>query len=287
MESELFGHERGAFTGAERRRIGKFEQCHGGTLFLDEIGDMAPRHSSEDPASACRKAVSSASEVTRQLSPAFAFWQPRIRTWKRSSNKAAFAKISTIGLRGVTIHLPPLRERREDIAELAYYFLFRYNRQLGTVVQSISPEAMALLEGYAWPGNVRELQSILREALIVSVGSILCAEFLPTEVHARQTADEEADLPDPSVPAAEQPSLAEFISSALARGDLDIYRRALEQFDRLLLSLALKHTNGQQNRAAEVLGISRTTLRSKLRNMQLAIGKTLTPQEISPPEGQP
>jgi two-component system nitrogen regulation response regulator GlnG len=194
-------------------------------------------------------------------------------------------------LRGVTIHLPPLRERREDIAELAYYFLFRYNRQLGTVVQSISPEAMALLEGYDWPGNVRELQSILREALIVSVGSILCAEFLPAEVQARQTADEEADLPDPAlpdpaVPAAEQPSLVEFISSALVRGDLDVYRRSLEQFDRLLISMALKHTNGQQNRAAELLGISRTTLRSKLRGMQLAVGKTLTTRDDDPPEEQ-
>jgi two-component system nitrogen regulation response regulator GlnG len=283
LESELFGHERGAFTGAERRRIGKFEQCHGGTLFLDEIGDMAPGIQ----AKILRLLQEGSFERVGGNEAIIASVRVLAATNQNLDvliEQGRFRKDLYYRLRGVTIHLPPLRERREDIAELAYYFLFRYNRQLGTVVQSISPEAMALLEGYDWPGNVRELQSILREALIVSVGSILCAEFLPAEVQARQTADEEADLPDPAVPAAEHPSLVEFISSALARGDLDVYRRSLEQFDRLLISMALKHTNGQQNRAAELLGISRTTLRSKLRGMQLAVGKTLTTRDDDPPE---
>ena len=143
-------------------------------------------------------------------------------------------------LRGVTIHLPPLRERREDIAELAHYFLFRYNRQLGTAVQSISPEAMALLEAYDWPGNVRELQSVVREALIVSAGPTLRAEFMPTELRDKQPAEPEPDVDAGSVPDVDQGALAEFVRTAIARGEGDVYRRALEHFDRLLISSALQ-----------------------------------------------
>lgn len=280
LESELFGHERGAFTGAELRRIGKFEQCHGGTLFLDEIGDMAPG----TQAKILRLLQEGSFERVGGNEAIVADVRVLAATNQNLDlliEQGRFRKDLYYRLRGVTIHLPPLRERREDIAELAHYFLFRYNGQLGTVVQSISPEAMALLEGYLWPGNVRELQSILREALIVSVGSTLCAEFLPAELHAKQSIEEEVEMESAAVPATDPTSLDAFIGAALARGDLDIYRRSLEQFDRLLISLVLKHTNWRLNRAAELLGISRTTLRVKLRNMQLSIGKTLTPLEGS------
>ena len=97
--------------------------------------------------------------------------------------KAVSARICTIGCAGSRIHIPALRERRDDIPELAHYFLFRYNRQLGTSVQSISAEAMELLERYDWPGNVRELQSVIREALVVSAGPTILPEFLPAELH--------------------------------------------------------------------------------------------------------
>ena len=107
-----------------------------------------------------------------------------------------FRKDLFFRLRGVTIHLPPLRERREDISELAHYFLFRFNRQLGTCVQSMAERAVELLENYAWPGNVRELQSVIREALIVSAGTTLLPEFLPAELHAT------AATPDETVPRA-------------------------------------------------------------------------------------
>ena len=172
LESELFGHERGAFTGADHRRIGKFEQCHGGTLFLDEIGDMTPG----TQAKILRllqdgrfERVGGSEAITANVRVLAATNQPLDVLIEQSR----FRKDLYYRLRGVTIHLPPLRERREDIAELAHYFLFRYNRQIGTTVQSITPEAMALLEAYDWPGNVRELQSVVREALIVSAGPAL------------------------------------------------------------------------------------------------------------------
>ena len=138
LESELFGHERGAFTGAERRRIGKFEQCHGGTLFLDEIGDMAPGTQAK-----ILRLLQEGSFERVGGSEAIAADVRVIAATNQDLDalieQGRFRKDLYYRLRGVTIHLPPLRERREDIAELAHYFLFRYNRQLGTAVQSISP----------------------------------------------------------------------------------------------------------------------------------------------------
>ena len=142
-----------------------------------------------------------------------------------------------------------------------------------------------LLEAYDWPGNVRELQSVIREALIVSAGPTVRAEFLPAELHAKQNAEPEPELETESVPAVDQGALAEFVKTAILQGEADVYRRGLEHFDRLLISMALQHTNGQQNRAAEILGLSRTTLRTKLRNMQLAVEKVLAPcDRVLPPE---
>ncbi|MHB8865382.1 MAG: sigma 54-interacting transcriptional regulator [Pirellulaceae bacterium] len=282
LESELFGHERGAFTGADRRRIGKFEQCHGGTLFLDEIGDMLPG----TQAKILRLLQEGSFERVGGSEAIVADVRVLAATNQNLDaliEQGRFRKDLYYRLRGVTIHLPPLRDRREDIAEMAHYFLFRYNRQLGTAVQSISPEAMALLEAYDWPGNVRELQSVVREALIVSAGPTVRAEFLPAELHAKRHAEPEPELETGCVPAVDREALAEFVKTAIAQGETDVYRRALEHFDRLLISSALQHTNGQQNRAAEMLGISRATLRAKLRHMQLTVEKVLTPRDSELP----
>ncbi|OHB77835.1 MAG: Fis family transcriptional regulator [Planctomycetes bacterium RBG_16_64_10] len=282
LESELFGHERGAFTGADRRRIGKFEQCHGGTLFLDEIGDMAPRTQAKILRllqEGSFERVGGSESIVADVRVLAATNQNLDALIERDQ----FRKDLYYRLRGVTIHLPPLRERRDDIAELAHYFLFRCNRQLGTTVQSICPEAMALLEAYLWPGNVRELQSVVREALIVSAGPTIRPEFLPAEVHEKRVDQPEPDIDTNSVPDVDQGALAEFVKTAIARGETDLYRRALEHFDRLLISSALRQTGGQQNRAAEILGLSRATVRAKLRNMQLSVAKVLTRR---PPDSQ-
>jgi two-component system nitrogen regulation response regulator GlnG len=282
LESELFGHERGAFTGADRRRIGKFEQCHGGTLFLDEIGDMTPG----TQAKILRLLQESSFERVGGSEAIVADVRVLAATNQHLDvliEHGRFRKDLYYRLRGVTIHLPPLRERREDIAELAHYFLFRYNRQIGTAVQSISPEAMTLLEAYDWPGNVRELQSVVREALIVSAGPTVRAEFIPAELREKQSADPEPDIDAGSVPDVDQGALAEFVRTTIARGESDVYRRALEHFDRLLISSALQQTNGQQNRAAEILGLSRATLRTKLRNMQLSIQRVLSTRDREHP----
>lgn len=182
-------------------------------------------------------------------------------------------------LRGVTIHLPPLRERREDIPELAHYFLFRYNRQLGTSVQSISPEALEVLQRYDWPGNVRELQSLIREALIVSAGVTILPEFLSAELQRPAAAEAQPELPETSLPNPQWQELVDSVQEWLSAGQRDIYRRAREQFDRLLILGAMRKAGGNQNRAAEILGLSKVTLRARLRAMNLGVQKVIAPRD--------
>ncbi len=284
LESELFGHERGAFTGADRRRIGKFEQAHGGTLLLDEIGDMSPGTQAKILRllqEGSFERLGGSEPITADVRVVAATNQPLDALIERNQ----FRKDLYYRLRGVTIHLPPLRERREDIAELAHYFLFRYNRQLGTGVQSISSQALELLEKYDWPGNVRELQSVVREALIVSAGPTLMVDFLPVELHREETAEPDTEPEVSPMPDVNWRSLPDLVEAAAAQGEKDIYRRALEHFDRLVISAIMRQAGGQQNRAAEMLGLSRATLRTKLRHMRLAVERVLTPQEPeSPPQ---
>jgi len=272
LESELFGYEKGAFTGAEHRRIGKFEQAHGGTLLLDEIGDMASHTQAKilrllQERSFERLGGSESLQVDVRIIAAtnqnldFLIEQGRFR-------KDLFYR-----LRGVTIHLPPLRERREDIPELAHYFLFRYNRQIGTAVHSIASSTLEILTEHDWPGNVRELQSVIREALIVSAGSTILPEFLPADIRRERPTESGPNLECESLPDADQNALTEFVKDAIGRGETDVYRRALEHFDRLLISQALEEAHGQQNLAAEILGLSRATLRAKIRSTRLSVAK--------------
>jgi two-component system nitrogen regulation response regulator GlnG len=283
LESELFGYERGAFTGADRRRIGKFEQCSGGTLFLDEVGDMAPH---------------TQAKVLRLI-------QER-RFERLGGNESIEADVRVIAatnqdldalieqgrfrvdlyyrLRDVTIELPPLRKRPEDIAEMAHYFLFRNNRHFGTGVHSISEEALALLERYAWPGNVRELQSAIREALLVAAGTTIVPDFLPTEVKLPGSAIAESDEPPAVVGDVDWNTLARTVETGLSGTPTDLYRIAREDFDRLLIQRVMRHTEGNQARAAEMLGLSRTTLRAKFRGMQEsepAAGEAAKPPRIA------
>jgi two-component system nitrogen regulation response regulator GlnG len=277
LESELFGHERGAFTGADRRRIGKFEQCNGGTLFLDEIGDMSPK----SQAKVLRLLQESHFERvggTETISVNVRIIAATNQDLNALIERQQFRKDLYYRLRGVTLELPPLRERRDDIPELAHYFLFRYNRQFGTPVQSIAEETMELLQRYAWPGNVRQLQSVIRESLLVASGLTLLPESLPQEVRSNTDAEPETlDQPGPQ-PDMDWENLFQFVESSMSRGEVDVYRRAREQFDRMLILRAMRVAGGNQNRAAEILGLSRVTLRARLRGMKLAVGKVLTEQ---------
>ncbi len=274
LDSELFGHERGSFTGAERQRIGKFEQCNGGTLFLDEAGDM--------PQATQVKLLRVLQEGSFERVGGNETVRVNVRVIAATNQNLAalieqnrFRRDLFYRLKGVTIHLPPLRERTEDIPELAHYFLFRLNRQLGTSVQTISPESLDLLQRYAWPGNIRELQSVLREALIASAGLVLLPQFLPPELQSAPVADSET-VTVPKIAADDWTQLGAFIESTLANRDTDLYRRAIEYLDRLLLARALAQSSGHQSNAATLLGLSRPTLRTKLRALGLTVEKVVS-----------
>jgi len=267
LESELFGHERGAFTGADRRRIGKFEHADGGTIFLDEIGDMS---------------LSTQAKILRLLQDGSferVGGNDTFRTNVRliaATHRNLESMIATgafrldlfYRLRGVSLTVPPLRERLEDIPELAHYFMFRLNQELGLSVTSIDATALELLRQYRWPGNVRELQGVIRESLIRSVGSTLLPEFLPEHILSADNAD--------LVPPTESnviegelnwESLSNMVKQEIERGSAGVYRRVLLLFDQLVVNAAINRAGGNQAAAAEILGLSRPTLRSKIRQI--------------------
>jgi DNA-binding NtrC family response regulator len=287
LESELFGHERGAFTGAEQCRIGKFEQCHGGTLLLDEVGDMSPHTQAKILRllqEQCFERIGGNDTIAADVRILAATNQ----NLEQLIEDGRFRKDLFYRLRGVTISLPPLRDRREDIPELAHYFLYRFNRQLGTTVQSISPEAVEILQQYPWPGNVRELQSVIRESLIVSAGPSIVPEFLPAELYQAASSEAEPEADNPLPLDTDFQSLGALVDEVFAKGDSDVYRRVREQFDRLIIVRAMHQAGGNQNRAAEILGISRVTLRAKLRAMRMVAQKIVRTDEsglseIAPP----
>jgi len=277
LESELFGHEKGAFTGADQRRIGKFEQCHGGMLFLDEVGDMA--------ANTQAKILRILEERNFERVGGSETISSNVRILAATNQnletlieQGRFRKDLYYRLRGVTIHLPPLRDRKEDIPQLSHHFLFRFNRELGTSIQSIAPEAMERLMQFHWPGNVRELQSVVRESLLRSSGSVLLSEFLPPELLRDESSDDE-QADSTLIVEEDWQTLSRLVETWISQGETDVYRRALEHFDRLLVSRALQQSGGNQARASDILGLSRVTLRVKLRATGLAVAKQVTTQD--------
>jgi two-component system nitrogen regulation response regulator GlnG len=266
LESELFGHERGAFTGAERRRIGKFEQAHQGTLFLDEIGDMS--------AATQAKVLRVLQEQCFERLGGNETIQTDVRLLA-ATNKDLDAEVEAgrfrhdlfYRLNVFSIRLPPLRERRDDLPLLIEHFLRHFSRSLGRAVHSVTPEAQECLLAYDWPGNVRQLQSVLKYALIQSAGDVLTLNSLPENLRSNPPA-----LPV-QTPENGQLEVGSFTTGLLRAGEPDIYRRVSTEMDRVVLGAVLRHVNGNQVQASELLGISRTTLRAKLRTLGI------TPEE--------
>src|SRR5205823_1802973 len=178
LESELFGHEKGAFTGADRRRIGKFEQTSGGTLLLDEIGDMPPGLQAKVLRLLQEQAFErvGGNETVQTDVRLIAATHRDLMAW---SEQGKFRPDLYYRLGVFTIHLPPLRERSDDLAMLVQHYLRRFSRELGREAREVAPEALERLRSYSWPGNIRELQSVLKQALLQASGTILLPAFLP------------------------------------------------------------------------------------------------------------
>ncbi|MBL8850247.1 MAG: sigma-54-dependent Fis family transcriptional regulator [Planctomycetaceae bacterium] len=272
LESELFGHEKGSFTGAEHRRIGKFEQCNGGTLLLDEVGDMSAlvqgkvlrllqeqRFERVGGNETIQTDVRMIAATNRDLETMVADGRFRPDLFYR--------------LNGVTITLPPLRDRKEDLPLLLRHILSRAARELGkTGIEGISPEALELLMQYDWPGNVRELQSVVRQFVLKAAGPVIVPEFLPAELHSEVR-------PAPQVPGQDglpDCDLRHFVDQRLKTATTDLYSETLEMMERFLLTRVLRETDGNQSRAAEILGITRGKVRDRIASFRIAVDKNVS-----------
>jgi len=261
LESELFGHERGAFTGASEARLGRFREASGGTLFLDEIGDMPI----ELQAKLLR--VLQTQEVTpvggrRPEQVDVRIIAATHRNPDEEVSEGRFREDLLYRLRVVPIHLPPLRERREDIRVMAEYFVGRYGPELCEGPCGLADSTLAHLERHAWPGNVRELENAIKRALVLASGGVL-------------TPDDFAFLGGAASEKSDQ-SLEELVrvatSSALDAPEAgDVYRLVLERAERPLIETALEKTAGNQIRAAALLGINRNTLRKKIAELAITL----------------
>jgi two-component system nitrogen regulation response regulator GlnG len=263
LESELFGHEQGAFTGADQQRIGKFEQCSGGTLFLDEIGDMSPSTQSKILRLLQEQRferVGGNETVTTDVRIIAATH----RDLEKAVADGSFRGDLFYRLNVFSIHLPALRERGADLPLLLQHFLRQFSRELGKEVTDADDEAKRLLSNYQWPGNVRELQSVLKQAILHTTGPILQADSLPDGLRAAKQQD---------VPKNDNFSLDwdRFIRQRLRDQSQDLYAESLQLLERYLLTLVLRETRGNQVKAANILGVTRGTLRNKLKALGITI----------------
>ena len=268
LESELFGHEKGAFTGADRKRIGKFEQCSGGTLFLDEIGDMSP------PLQSKLLRILQEQRFERIGGNETIETDVRIiaatnRNMERMVQEGQFRGDLYYRLNGYTINLPPLRDRGDDLLLLIDHFLAAACSDLDQQVRGVAPEAMAVFRQYSWPGNVRELQSVIRQAVLDTTGPILFPDALPQVVTRSSTNLGGARASEP------EDAWDSFIIERISAGAENLYDETVEAVERRVITLALKSTNGNQGDASKLLGITRTTLRSKIKKLGIAIERVV------------
>ncbi len=291
LESELFGHEKGSFTGATSQRIGRFEQCDGGTLFLDEIGDM--------PLATQTKLlrVLQDGQFTRVGGNATLKANVRIvaATNKSLEEEVAakrFREDLFYRLNVVRIHLPPLRQRVEDIRLLAEYFLGKIAKRRHAPAPQLSEEALRVLEGYSWPGNVRELENTLERASVLStvdvllpkdipLGAASLTEHLPNPVRGLAnhtttvagshgpTAPQSADESGQNAPSASPLSVEQAVDFLFEKALTEEGTALLPWLERRFTEEAMRRTGGNQVRAAKLLGITRATLRKRLERFSI------------------
>jgi DNA-binding NtrC family response regulator len=256
LESELFGHERGSFTGAQARRIGRFEQAHRGTIFLDEIGDLNANTQSKllrVLQERCIQRLGGDATIpvdVRVLAATHRDLETAIK--EREFREDLYYRLSV-----VTIHLPVLSERAEDIPDLVRFFIRRYAGEVGVETPSIQAEAVSLLQSQSWPGNVRELENVVRQALL------LARPFAVSLEHVRRVLTK-----DHKPPAIESQTHAAYVADLLARvqrgEEQNAYLKMIADLEPELFTQAIRLAQGNQARAARWLGVTRLKMREKL-----------------------
>jgi len=271
LESELFGHERGAFTGADARRIGRFEQADRGTIFLDEIGDMTA-------GTQVKLLRVLQDKIIQRLGGKESIpIDVRVIAATHRNLEAAIAEKHFredlyYRLNVAVITVPPLRDRREDIQDLVHYFLVKLGPELGNTGASIHPEAVDFLRAQPWPGNVRELENVMRKALLAAQGFTITLDHVRIALSRTTSSGYSAQRP-----------FGEYVDeilSAARRDELtDAHARVLETAERELFARAIEQAHGNQAKAARWLGITRVTMRAKLIQFGLHPNQESDPKE--------
>ena len=257
LESELFGHERGAFTDAKERKLGKLELAHGGTLFLDEIGDMPPELQTKLLRALQERTIErvGGQESLRIDVRVLAATNRDLETMMREGR---FREDLFYRLNVVTVTLPPLRERRRDIPLLVEHLLAKYAAELGE--RGVAPEALDRLVGHDWPGNVRELENVVQRAMVMATTGVILPEHLPIgPVSAAASVAIDATLEEII-----ERKLIECVRGLREHASANLYDLMIGLIEKPLLRAVLRETGGNQVRAAQILGINRNTLRKKL-----------------------
>ena len=264
----MFGHERGSFTGAESRRIGRFEQADGGTLFLDEIGDMSAALQTR------LLRVLAESEFYRVGGQFPIKVDVRViaatnQDLSKSVRDGRFREDLYHRLNVMRINSPPLRHRREDIPLLVNHYLAAAGRELGGSVKAINSDAMEILRSYEWPGNVRQLVNATRRLTITAAGNVIAAPDIPKDLGGiGRVRDADTEWTD---------SLAYWAAKELINGELrPLVPTALPAFEKTLIKIALDKSKGRRQEAARILGWGRNTLTRKIK--ALRIDKDLSPR---------
>jgi len=249
LESELFGHEKGAFTDAARRKPGLFEEANKGTIFLDEVGEMDPAIQAKLLRVLEERKIRRVGGV-KTIDIDVRVIAATNRDMMQAIREKSFREDLYYRLNVFPIHIPPLRERREDIPLLVMYYLERYNRTFSRNFQEISPDALDLLRNYAWPGNIRELRNMIERICIMYRGPVLLPAYLPAEITNFSGGDM---IPTPDI-----------LNGGRGLDEL------MEDFERRLIQMALNQTNGNVLQAAQLLNIPRGTLRYRMTRLGLS-----------------
>lgn len=274
LESELFGHEKGAFTGAERRHVGKFEQCSKGTIFLDEIGDMSQVVQSK----VLRLIQEQRFERvggTKTIDTDARIISATNRNLEEMVEENEFRLDLYHRINAFEIFLPPLRDRGDDIDLLINFFMQKYSKQLGKKVEGIAPEAIELLRSYRWPGNVRELQSVIRRSLLMATGPVIVPENVSDQLHGSDNGTAISTLASDAKSGGVD-GVDAFVQSRIDHKSTDIYAETLEMMERKLITKILGETAGNQSHASELLGITRGSLRNKIRSLGIVIEQVVS-----------
>ncbi len=260
LESELFGHEKGSFTGADSRRIGRFEQADGGTLFLDEIGDMSPALQTR------LLRVLAESEFYRVGGQQSIRVNVRViaatnQDLARAVKESRFREDLYHRLNVIRINSPPLRQRRADIPVLLNHYLAEAAKELETPAKSIDSDALDMLQSYDWPGNVRQLVNATRRLTVTAPGTVITTEDIPTELGGSETSQRAAQD--------WTRSLASWAERQLSAKRGPLLETALPEFEKTLIQIAMSQTGGHRQEAAKLLGWGRNTLTRKMKSLHL------------------